>query len=183
MYTLNFRGESMDKISIRQAVREDMPAINGILNYATVNTNYNLNTKPRSEEKALEWFDAHKKDGYPVVVAEFGGKVIGWASLSRFREYSGYNTTAEVSVYVSVNHRHKGVGTTLLTTLMTMAEGKYHCLVAVVTDNNWASLALHTRCGFTPNTTFHEIGFKNNVYIDITFMTKILDREINTNGL
>ena len=165
-----------NKISIRPAAAEDMPAINGILNYATMNTNYNLSTSQRSDEKALEWFKSHERDGYPVVVAVLNGKVIGWASLSRFREYSGYNTTAEVSVYVSVNHRHKGVGTTLLTTLITMAEGKYHCLVAVVTDNNWASLALHTRCGFIANTTFREIGFKNNMYIDITFMTKLLKK-------
>ncbi|MBR6400805.1 MAG: N-acetyltransferase [Firmicutes bacterium] len=165
-----------DKIIIRQARREDMPAINGILNYAVMNTNYNLNTSPRSEEKAYEWYDSHVRDGYPVVTAELGGKVIGWASLSRFREYSGYNTTAEVSVYVSVNHRHKGVGTTLLTALQTMAQGRFHCLIAVVTDNNWASLALHTRCGFIANTTFREIGYKNNTYIDITFMTKLLDK-------
>ena len=163
-----------NKIVIRQAVREDVPEINGILNYAIMNTNYNLNTTQRSEKDAFEWFDSHTKDNYPIIVAERGGHVIGWASLSRFREYSGYNTTAEVSIYVSVNHRHKGVGTTLLTTLMTMAKGRYHCLVAVVTDNNWASLALHTRCGFIANTTFREIGFKNNTYIDITFMTKIV---------
>ncbi len=164
-----------DKILIRQAIKEDLPAINGILNYATMNTNYNLNTKPRSEHDALKWYEEHIRDGYPVVIAELRGQVIGWASLSRFREYTGYNTTAEISVYVSVNHRHKGVGTTLLTTLITMARGKYHCLVAVVTDNNWASLALHTRCGFIANTTFREIGYKNNTFIDITFMTKLLD--------
>ena len=164
-----------DKILIRQAIKEDIPAINGILNYAAMNTNYNLSTKPRSEHDAVKWFEGHQNDGYPVVVAELRGQVIGWASLSRFREYSGYNTTAEVSIYVSVNHRHKGVGTTLLTTLITMARGKYHCLVAVVTDNNWASLALHTRCGFIANTTFREIGYKNNTFIDITFMTKLMD--------
>lgn len=166
-----------DKIIIRQAIKEDMPAINGILNYATMNTNYNLNTTPRSEHAAIEWFDSHQRDGYPVVVAQLRGQIIGWASLSRFREYTGYNTTAEVSVYVSVNHRHKGVGTTLLTTLITMARGRYHCLVAVVTDNNWASLALHTRCGFIANTTFREIGYKNNTFIDITYMTKLLDEQ------
>ena len=163
-----------DKIIIRQAQKKDVPDINGILNYAIMNTNYNLNTSPRSEEQAYEWYESHIKEDYPVIVAELKGKVIGWASLSHFRSYSGYNTTAEVSIYVSVNHRRKGVGTTMLTTLLTMAQGKYHCLVAVVTDNNWASLALHTRCGFIANTTFREIGYKNNTFIDITFMTKLL---------
>ena len=173
----DFKGVLMEnKIRIRPARREDVPMINGILNFAIMNTNYNLNTSPRSEERAYEWFDSHERDGYPVIVAELNGEVIGWSSLSRFREYSGYNITAEVSIYVSVNHRHKGVGTTLLTTLMTMAKGRYHCLVAVVTDNNWASLALFSRCGFFANTTFREIGYKNNTYIDITFMTKLLEK-------
>ncbi len=163
-----------DKISIRPAKAADVPEINAILNYAVMHTNYNLNTRPRSEEKAVEWFESHMRENYPVIVAQLQGKVIGWASLSHFREYSGYDSTAEVSIYVSADHRHKGIGTTLLTTLITMAEGRYHCLIAVVTDNNWASLALHTRCGFIANTTFREIGFKNNTYIDITFMTKLL---------
>ena len=38
----------MNRTIIRRAERDDVPAINTILNYAIVNTNYNLNEKPRS---------------------------------------------------------------------------------------------------------------------------------------
>lgn len=163
----------MHKIKIRKAEATDVRAINNILNFAILNTNYNLSTEPRNYEDGEKWFADHIRDGYPVIVAELEGTVIGWASLSRFRTYSGYNTTAEVSIYVSDNYRHKGVGTTLLNTLISMA-GNYHCLIAVVTENNWASIALHSKCGFIANASFKELGYKNGKYIDITLMSRIL---------
>lgn len=164
----------MHKIKIRKAELKDIKEINSILNFAILNTNYNLSTQPRSDADAEKWFSDHMQDNYPVIVAELDDKVIGWASLSRFRTNSGYNKTAEVSIYVSDNHRHKGVGTTLLNALISMSES-FHCLIAVITENNWASLALHSKCGFMPNATFKELGYKNDKYIDVILMTKLLE--------
>jgi phosphinothricin acetyltransferase len=161
-------------IKIRQAQKADVPAINEILNYAIKHTQYNLTLEPRSDEDAVKWFDEHMEENYPVLIAELNGEVVGWASLSHFRYISGYNTTAEVSIYVSHKYRHKGIGTLLISSLEREAYGKYHCLIAVVTDNNTASLSLHSRCGFAPISTFKEIAYKNGEYIDVTFMSKIL---------
>lgn len=166
----------MNNTIIRQAVKDDVPAINNILNYAIINTNYNLNEKPRPLNDAFRWFDEHKAENYPVLVAETKGEVVGWASLSHFRAYSGYNSTAEVSVYVSKNYRHKGLGTLLVTELERAAK-RFHMLIAVITDNNTASISLHSRCGFVPMCTFRELAKKNNEYVDITFMTKIINRK------
>lgn len=164
----------MNKTIIRKAEREDIPAINSILNYAIVNTNYNMNESPRSLQDACKWYEEHIAENYPVFVAEVDGNVAGWASLSHFRAYSGYDTTAEVSVYVSHNYRHRGLGTLLVTELERSAK-KFHMLIAVITDNNTASISLHSRCGFIPMCTFKEIAKKNNEYVDITFMTKIIN--------
>ncbi|MDO5387971.1 MAG: GNAT family N-acetyltransferase [Clostridia bacterium] len=166
----------MKNTIIRKALKTDVPYINDILNYAIINTNYNLNEKPRSLEKAYEWFDEHKNEDYPVLTAEVDGKIVGWASLSHFRAYSGYDTTAEISVYVSHNYRHKGIGTLLVTELERAAK-RFHMLIAVITDNNSASLSLHSRCGFAPMCTFRELARKNNEYVDITFMTKIINKK------
>lgn len=166
----------MNKTIIRQATKDDVPAINKILNYAIINTNYNLNENPRSLTDAYEWFDLHASEDYPVFVVEVNGTVEGWASLSHFRAYSGYNTTAEVSVYVSKNYRHKGLGTLLVTELERAAK-RFHMLIAVITDNNTASISLHSRCGFVPMCTFRELAKKNNEYVDITFMTKIINKK------
>ncbi len=164
----------MQKIKIRSAEKKDIPTINEIFNFAILNTNYNLSTTPRSLSDAEMWFKEHTEKGYPIIVAECSGVVIGWASLSPFRSFSGYDSTAEVSIYVSDNYRHKGVGTTLLNTLVSMSK-KFHCLIAVITEHNWASIALHSKCGFAANASLKEVGFKNGKFVDITFMTKILD--------
>lgn len=166
----------MNKTIIRQASKNDVPAINNILNYAIINTNYNLNENPRSLKEAYQWFDEHSSESYPVFVAEINGMIAGWASLSHFRAYSGYDTTAEVSVYVDQNYRHKGIGTLLVTELERAAK-KFHILIAVITDNNTASISLHSRCGFVPMCTFRELARKNNEYVDITFMTKRINKK------
>lgn len=164
------------KTIIRRATKDDIPAINDILNYAIVNTNYNLNEHPRTLRDAYRWYDEHISEDYPIFVAEVSGTVAGWASLSHFRAYSGYNTTAEVSVYVSHKYRHKGLGTLLVTELERSAK-RFHMLIAVITDNNTASISLHSRCGFIPMCTFKELARKNNEFIDITFMTKIINKK------
>lgn len=166
----------MKNTTIRKALRDDVPAINNILNYAILNTNYNLNEHPRPIEEAYKWFDTHIKEEYPIYVVEVNGKVEGWASLSRFRAFSGYNPTAEVSVYVSNNYRHKGLGT-LLVTELERDSSRFHTLIAVITDNNTASIALHSRCGFVPMCTMRELAKKNNEYVDITFMTKRINKK------
>ncbi len=164
----------MKNIVIRSAEEKDLPAINDILNYAIEHTNYNLNEHTRSFKEAQQWYAEHMAEDYPVIVAEKEGIVVGWASLSWFRRFSGYRTTAEVSVYVSHQYRHKGIGTMLVTELERMAK-KYHILIAVITDNNTASLSLHSRCGFIPMCTFRELAYKNGEYVSVTFMTKKLN--------
>lgn len=166
----------MKNLIIRKAKREDIETINSIFNYAIENTNYNLKTQKRPLIEAYEWFDEHTAQDYPVIVAELGDKIIGWASLSRFREYEGYDCTAEVSVYISKEHRHKGIGIRLVSELERLAS-RFHTLVAVVVDNNTASISLHSRCGFVPMCTFRELAYKNGEYVSVIFMSKRLNRD------
>ncbi|MBQ7265013.1 MAG: N-acetyltransferase [Firmicutes bacterium] len=164
-------------ITVRESIPSDLPIINKIFNYAVLNTNYNLRIEPRSQEEAQQWFEKHKAENYPILSAVYQGEVVGWASLSHFREYEGYNTTAEVSVYVSKSYRHRGIGTMLLTELERRAK-RYRLLIAVITDNNTASISLHSRCGFIPVCTLREIGCKNGEYISVTLMSKKLKNNV-----
>ncbi len=165
----------MKNLRIRNAQRNDIETINNIFNYAIENTNYNLRETKRSLLDAYEWYDQHTAEDYPVIVAELEGKVVGWASLSHFREYSGYDCTAEVSVYISKEHRHKGIGIRLVSELERLAKS-FHNLIAVIVDNNTASISLHSRCGFIPMCTFRELAYKNGEYISVTFMIKRLSK-------
>ena len=164
----------MQNLIIRNADKNDVPAINEILNNTILNTNYNLNESVRDINDAYAWLNEHIKDNYPIIIAHYNNEVVGWASLSYFRKFSGYRTTAEVSVYIKDGYKNKGIGTALLTKLEDLAVN-YHMLIAVITDNNISSIALHTKCGFVKQCTLKEVALKNGEYLDVTFMTKIIN--------
>lgn len=167
----------MKDFEIRKAYDSDIIAINKITNFAITNSNFNLNTTARTIKDTTEWFNAHHNNNYPVIVAVNKDYVIGWASLSNFRPFNGYNQTAEVSVYVRDKYYRKGIGQALLQALETEAfQRGMHMMVAVITANNKPSIELHKKNGFNLNGIFKEMAFKNNEYLDVVFMSKILDK-------
>ncbi len=72
-------------ISVRAATAADVPAITEIYNEAILTTVATFDTEPKSVESQEAWFKAHD-ERHPILVAEIGGKVIGWASLSAWSD-------------------------------------------------------------------------------------------------
>ncbi len=93
------------------------------------------------------WDGAHRQDAR--LVARRGGRVLGWAALTRVSGRRVYAGVAEVSVYVAAGARGDGVGRTLLEALVSASEeAGVWTLQAGIFPENAASLALHERCGF-----------------------------------
>jgi len=77
------------------------------------------------------------------------GAVLGWAALSPVSRRQVYRGVAEVSVYVAERARGKGVGTALLSTLVTNSEREgIWTLQAGIFPENEASIQLHKQAGF-----------------------------------
>lgn len=92
------------------------------------------------------------------LVALDGGRVAGWAALSRVSAREVYAGVAEVSVYVGGPFRGRGVGRALLEALVRESESEgVWTLQASVFPENAASLALHVSCGF------REVGRRERV--------------------
>ena len=97
-------------MKIRDAVAADLPAIVEIYNSTITSRVVSADTEPVSVEQRLEWFEEHESSRRPIWVAENGGEVIGWLSLSEFFDRRpAYHATAEIGVYVREDHRGKGV--------------------------------------------------------------------------
>ncbi len=170
----------MTELRVRPAVREDCAAILAIYNDAVLTTTASYDYEPRSLEHRLEWFDAHQRDQYAVLVAEQiaadGTRVVvGWAALNRYHDRMGYRFTAENSVYVAADARGQGVGKALLGPLVAAAEARgLHAILAVIDAENDASIRLHARFGFERVGLFRQVGFKFGRWLDVAYMERLL---------
>lgn len=137
------------ELDVRVASAGDLPAIVRIYNQA-VAEQATADIEPVSLEDRRAWLDAHPEASHPVLVAEQGGRILGFASLSPHRPGRGaVRHTAEVSYYVDVAERGRGVASTLLQSCLARCGALgIEVLFAIVLDDNAASLALLDGCGF-----------------------------------
>lgn len=163
-------------IIIRPTTKEDLPAIRAVLNDVIANTDYYLSERLKTETDMQDWFGAHQKEPYVVFTAFSGDEFAGWVSLSSFRMIDGYDTTAELSVYVHPAHYRKGIADKLMWEIEAYAKRQklLHCIISVITSDNAVSIALHEKHGYAVNTILREVGYKKGRYKDVVMMTKLL---------
>lgn len=159
---------------VRVATDGDGEAIREIYNLEVLSSTATLDLVPRSPSEHAAWMAAHR-GVYPVVVADAGGLVVGFASLSAYRPRPGYATAVEDSVYVAEGHRRLGVGRSLLIAAVDAARHHgFHSVVARVGSDQSASIRLHLACGFDLVGVEREIGRKFGRWIDVTVLQQLL---------
>lgn len=154
---------------VRKAELSDLQALLDIYNYEVENGISTLDLHKKTYDEQKVWFDAHNKDNHPLITAEEDGSILGYASLSPYRDKEAYETTVELSVYVSPKFRKMGVATALMKEIINLAylDEKTHTVVSVITSGNDASAALHKKFGFTFCGTVKRVGKKFGRFLDI----------------
>ncbi len=157
---------------IRDATHADLDGILAIHNAAIAETTAIWDTEPADLADRREWLEQRVAAGYPVLVAEIGGRVAGYASYAQWRPKSGYRFCVENSVYVGSEFRRRGVARALLTELLERAEksGSVRVMVALIESGNTVSIALHERFGFRVTGSMPEVGRKFGRWLDLTIM-------------
>jgi L-amino acid N-acyltransferase len=132
---------------------------------------------PRSLEEQRAWIDQHR-GAHPALVAfEDGieGRLLGFASLTAFRDRPAYATSVEDSVYVDRAARGRGVGGRLLAELLAAArDNGFHAVLARIVDRNEVSIRLHTACGFELVGIEREVGRKHGRWLDVVELQCLL---------
>jgi len=101
------------------------------------------------------------------IVAELNFEVVGFAVLSQVSKREVYKGVAEVSVYVSEQHRRKHVGEALLKQLINESEKNgFWTLQASIFSNNIGSISLHEKCGFRVVGVRKKIGKLHDKWYD-----------------
>jgi L-amino acid N-acyltransferase YncA len=163
-------------MEVRRARVADAEAIGAIYNAEITGSTVTFDLVPRTPAENRAWIEEHQ-GAHPAVVAVEGGVVAGFGSLSPFRERPAYATTVEDSVYVDPAFRGRGVGRLLLAELVALATHHgFHTVLARISGDNAASIALHAGQGFALVGVEREVGRKFGQWLDVTVMQRMLGR-------
>lgn len=162
--------------TIRPAREADVPAIAAI--YA-VEVRERVNTYEYEVPDEAEMLARMRRTlaaGYPYLVAEHGGEVLGYAYAGSYRSRVAYQWTVENSVYVADAAHGQGIGTLLMQALIAdCAACGFRQMVAVIGEPaNAASIRLHEKLGFTLIGVFPALAFKHGRWLDTVQMQRAL---------
>lgn len=158
---------SSDSLSVRLALRSDMPAFCEVVNHYIVNTCVNFRADPQSaDEWEADW--RRYQASHPWLVAEQAGATVGVAYAAPWNQRRAYAWSAETTVYVRHDQLGAGVGARLYSRLLQLLDAQgYRTAVGVIALPNPRSVALHERFAFKRAGVLERVGFKFGAYHDV----------------
>ncbi|AGB43463.1 N-acetyltransferase family protein [Mesorhizobium sp. ESP6-5] len=163
----------MSNIAIRPATPADLDAITEIYADAVANGTASYELEPPSRTEMGTRFAALAAGGFPYLVAEKAGAVLGYAYAGAFRPRPAYRFIVEDSVYVAPDAKGQGVGLKLMQSLVAAVEAAgFRQIVAVIGDGraDSASVRLHEKLGFRHSGRLEGSGYKHGRWLDTVFM-------------
>lgn len=169
-------------LTIRPSRDDDLPAITAIYgwNVAHGSGTFELDA-PDAAETARRRDDVLSK-GLPWLVAELGGRVVGYAYANHFRPRPAYRFCVEDSIYLDPDAQGRGIGRLLLAELMArcQAAGARQMLAVIGDSANAASIGVHRALGFTPVGLLRDSGWKFERWLDVVLMQRALGHGAST---
>jgi L-amino acid N-acyltransferase len=162
------------EVRLRLATLADAAAIRDIYNREVVESTATFDLVPRSLADQQAWLAA-RSGAYAAVAADLDGVLVGFGSLSPWKDRPAYSTSVEDSVYVDPGAQGRGIGRALLEELLRVAVAHgFHAVFARIVGGHDASIGLHHALGFEVVGTEREVGRKFGRWLDVVVMEKLL---------
>lgn len=174
---------------IRLATVDDAESICAIYNPEVTETTLTLDMVPRTVDEQRTYIE-QRSGGLAVLVAtadegggvgggvgegDGDGELIGFGSLSFYRDRPGYRTSVENSIYIARSHQGRGVGSALLGELVDVAAARgFHAIFARIVGPQKPSVALHERHGYTLVGIERQVARKFARWHDVAIMQRML---------
>lgn len=162
--------------TIRASREDDLPALTAIYGHWVTHGLASFELEPPDLAEIARRRAAVLAGGYPHLVAEQDGAVVGYTYASAYRHRQAYRFAVENSVYVAPGGTRGGTGRALLDALIADCTGRgFRLMVAVIGDSaNDASIGLHERAGFARAGLLPAVGWKHGRWVDSVLMTRAL---------
>jgi phosphinothricin acetyltransferase len=169
-------------VRLRAATPDDAAAVQGIYAFHVAHGTASFDTEAPDEAFWRGKVERVLERGWPFIVSEQEGTVVGHAYATQFRDRAAYAHTCENSIYVAGGMRGQGVGRLLLGALVEAARAAdFEQMIAVIGGGEPGSVALHERLGFVHAGRMRKVGFKFGRKLDTVYMQKDLTiRDIKT---
>ncbi len=164
------------EVQIRPFEIKNTQSILDIINYNILNSTALYDYKTRDFETQKTILEDKINKGFPVIIAEYNGKLVGFGMYSEFRFREAYKFTVEHSVYVSPNEMGKGIGKMIMAQLIVLAKAQgLHTMIGVIDSENKSSITFHEQFGFKTVGIIKESGYKFDRWLDSVFMQLLLE--------
>jgi L-amino acid N-acyltransferase YncA len=163
-------------MNLRDAAPGDLPAITAIYAHHVLHGTGTFEEEPPDEAEMAGRVSDVQGKGWPWLVGEEGGQVLGFAYLTQYRPRSAYRYAGEDSVYVRDDIRGQGVGKALVAALLRRGEEcGFRQVFAVIGDSeNVGSIGLHVSLGFRQVGLMRSAGAKFGRWLDVVIMQRAI---------
>jgi L-amino acid N-acyltransferase YncA len=138
------------ELIIRFSKIVDLPFIVDIYNQAIGSECATGDMDEFSVDDRIEWFNKFDNNKYPLYVAEIGNRIVGYCTLSPYRQgRKAMSSVAEISYYLDYSFHGKGIGTALLKHVISDCNRiRKKNLLAILLDINSPSIGLLEKFNF-----------------------------------
>jgi len=158
------------EVVLRDATEADAKALAAIYSVYVTETTISFEEAPVPPEEMARRIADVQAGGLPWLVAEQGGRLLGYAYATKWRARSAYRFAVESSVYLAPDASGRGLGTRLYQALLArLREAGLRTVIGGVALPNPASVALHEKLGFKPVACFERVGLKHDRWIDVAY--------------
>lgn len=167
---------SRSDVVIRKCEEADLARITEIYGLSVVQETASFELEPPDLAEMKRRRAVLVENGYPYLVAERDGVVVGYAYAGPHRTRPAYRHAVENTVYVDPSAQRGGIGRALMERLIGEVEVRgFRQMIAVIGDSaHIASIALHEALGFTRAGNLESVGFKHGKWLDTVFMQRTL---------
>jgi phosphinothricin acetyltransferase len=164
------------KPTIRPSTEADVASVQAIYAHHVLAGLASFEIEPPDLDEIRRRRQAVVERGFPYLVAEIEGGIVGYAYAGPYRARPGYRFSCENSIYIRRGWEGRGIGKALLAPLIAGCEAMgMRQMVAVIGDSaNLASINLHKSLGFEMAGNLRSIGFKFGRWLDSVLMQRAL---------